>query len=102
MIPYVNIWLYDIEHMDPQKHKEYTGLGNELMLKKLAELASRGASIVVKTPIVPDYTDSMENIAATVRFIRTLGECGQPVSTAALLFFHALKIPRPGRPATGV
>ena len=42
MILYVNIWLYDIEHMDPQKRKEYTDLGNELMLKNLAEFASRG------------------------------------------------------------
>lgn len=74
MIPHVDMWLYDIKHMDPQKHKGYTGVDNRLILDNLEKLASRAKAIVIKTPIVPGYTDSAENIEAIARFIQALGE----------------------------
>lgn len=72
ILPYVDMWLYDIKHMDSEKHKEYTGVGNELILENLKKLASRGASLIIKTPVVPGHNDSEENIEATAKFIKGL------------------------------
>lgn len=73
IMPYVDMFLVDIKHMDSDKHKEYTGVGNELILENIKKLATSGIPIIVRTPIVPGYTDSEENIDATAKFISQLG-----------------------------
>jgi pyruvate formate lyase activating enzyme len=64
---------YDIKHMDSKKHKEYTGVGNELILENAVKIASRGIPLVVRTPVVPGYNDDVENIEKTAEFISQLG-----------------------------
>jgi pyruvate formate lyase activating enzyme len=74
MLPYVDMMLYDIKHMDSEKHREYTGVGNELILKNLSKLAAYGAPpLIVRTPIVPGYTDSRQNMEAIAEFVSQLG-----------------------------
>lgn len=74
MLPYVDIMLYDIKHMDSEKHREYTGVGNELILKNLRALAARDTlPLIIRTPVVPGYTDSTENMEAMADFIAQLG-----------------------------
>lgn len=73
MLPYVDMMLYDIKHMDSKKHKEYTGVGNELLLQNLKKLASCGVPLIIRTPVVPGFTDSVENIDATAEFVSQLG-----------------------------
>ena len=38
ILEYVDLVLYDMKHMDPLKHKEYTGLSNENILSNLKKL----------------------------------------------------------------
>ena len=45
IIPYVDTWLYDIKVMDDDKHREYMGMGNALILDNLRRLAAAGARI---------------------------------------------------------
>lgn len=73
LIPFVDLWLCDIKHIDSKKHEEYTGVGNEIILENIKNLALNGASLVIKTPIVPGYTDSIENIQGISKFIQGLG-----------------------------
>ena len=35
VLPHVDLFLYDIKHMDTAKHKEYVGVGNERILENL-------------------------------------------------------------------
>ena len=66
----------DIKHMDSAKHREFTGVGNELIhenIRKTAELcAANGVPLVIRTPIVAGYNDDKENIRATGAFIKSL------------------------------
>lgn len=73
MLPYVDMMLYDIKHIDSKKHKEYTGVGNELLLENLKKLASCGVPLIIRTPVVPGFTDSVENIDAITEFVSQLG-----------------------------
>lgn len=85
----VDLLLYDFKHMDPMKHKKYTGVSNRLMLDN-ARRVSHKLSIPVwaRIPIIPGYNDSPENIEATARFIaEELGNCVKRVS---LLPYHRL------------
>ena len=72
LLPYVDFFLWDIKHMDPERHKELTGASNELILRNLRAVSERGTPIYLRIPIMPGLNDSPENIAATCEFARGL------------------------------
>lgn len=65
----------DIKHMDSDKHKEKTGVGNELILKNISELAKSDwkGRLVLRTPIIKDYNDNEENMHKTADFMDANG-----------------------------
>jgi pyruvate formate lyase activating enzyme len=65
----VSMVLYDLKVMDPKEHLEYTGVPLEQVLSNAKILAESGLRIWIRTPIIPGYTDSEENIRAISRFI---------------------------------
>jgi pyruvate formate lyase activating enzyme len=67
---HTDLVITDIKHMDTIKHREYTGAGNELILKNIIKTIELGKKTVIRTPIVPGYNDNEENILAIGHFIR--------------------------------
>lgn len=70
LLPYVDLVLYDIKLIDSQKHKEYTGVPNDLILENIKFIAKQGNEIWIRTPIIPDHTDDEQNIRAIAQFIK--------------------------------
>lgn len=67
VMPLVDLFLYDIKETDPERHREYTGVSNEIILANLRALHAHGASILLRCPLVPGYnnrTDHFEALAA--------------------------------------
>jgi len=62
IIKYVDITLYDIKHMNPLKHKAYTGASNELILGNVRRMGQKKMPIVIRLAIIPKINDSKENI----------------------------------------
>jgi pyruvate formate lyase activating enzyme len=58
--------------MDPDKHKEFTGVSNELILENARLLSARNIPLYIRIPLIPGYNDSEENIRATCEFARGL------------------------------
>ena len=76
LLPYVDILLYDLKEIEPAKHQQFTGSGNEKILAN-AVFAARfrkdhiyPKTIWVRTPVIPGMTDTAENIRGLGRFIR--------------------------------
>ncbi len=44
ILPYLDLYLMDIKHTNPAKHKEFTGRSNELMLENARRVAVFPAS----------------------------------------------------------
>ncbi len=57
-LPYVDLFLYDYKETSPEKHSEYTGVDNSLILDNLSRLNEAGAKIVLRCPIIPGYNDT--------------------------------------------
>ncbi len=68
----VDLFLFDLKLIDPAAHKYYTGVSNEIILANLAALAKLGCNIDVRLPLIPDITDTMENLEAVAAFLRPL------------------------------
>ncbi len=55
VLPYTDLFLYDIKAIDPAVHKMCTSVGNEVILSNLAFLDETGVDIEIRIPYVPNY-----------------------------------------------
>ena len=62
--------LYDLKCMDDARHKEGTGVSNKHILENAKNLVRENKRIQFRTPLIPGFNDSPEDIEATARFIR--------------------------------
>lgn len=76
--------LFDLKHMDPEKHRAYTGADNALILRNLERCVRSGCEVFIRIPVIPGYNDSEENLRATADFIRDL----DPALHVDLLPYH--------------
>ena len=70
--------------MDPQRHKQHTGVSNRLILDNLRRLAQTGVEINIRIPVIPGINDDDANIDRTGDFISAL----KVVRDVSLLPFH--------------
>jgi pyruvate formate lyase activating enzyme len=74
-LAYTDILLYDVKIAGSDRHKQFTGVGNELILKNLevaARWAAGGGRLWIRTPIIPGASDSDENIRAIGKILAVL------------------------------
>lgn len=71
---YINTLMYDIKCVDSDLHKEFTGVGNEIILENLKAVREMypKLSIRVRTPVIPGFNDTVQEIEAIAAFIRDL------------------------------
>ena len=72
ILPYLDLFLMDIKHMDSAKHKEYTGADNERILRNAKTLAESGVELIIRTPVIPGFNDTAEEIRAISKFAASL------------------------------
>jgi len=89
-LPFVDLALCDLKHMDPIAHKRYTGAGNRRILENLRTVADSEIPVVVRIPVVPEHNGTEENLRATARFIADV--LGDHVIQVQLLPFHKLGV----------
>lgn len=61
--------LLDLKLMDENKHRKYTGVGLEQILRNAKILAKLGIPAWIRTPVIPGHTDEAENIRRVASFI---------------------------------
>ena len=58
----VDLILYDLKLLDEEEHVKYTGVSLELILDNLRYLCKKNKEIIIRIPIIPSITDTLENI----------------------------------------
>jgi pyruvate formate lyase activating enzyme len=64
--------LIDLKLMDSDKHRLYTGVGNELILENIRRVAETGHPFVIRIPLIEGINADEENIEATAQFLSSL------------------------------
>jgi pyruvate formate lyase activating enzyme len=83
-LSYTDLVLYDIKHMDPEAHREGTGVTNELVLENLQRIISCGKNRVwIRVPVITGFNDSPENIERVAQLASRL-----KVEKVSLLTYH--------------
>ena len=78
-----DLFLVDLKVMDPEKHKRYTGVSNELILSNLHLIASLGVPFQIRIPLIEGINTDEANIEATAQYIKQLRP-SLPSSTGGL------------------
>lgn len=88
VLPYTDIIISDIKHMDTNVHRKHTGRENHLILENLKKLADLNKEIILRIPVIPSVNDGKDNLEKTADFI--LNEMDGKVRTLQLLSFMRL------------
>lgn len=69
---YCSMIMFDIKSMDSEKHAKYTGHGNERILENFTAIreAYPKLTIRVRTPVIPGFNDTEEDIQEIVDFLK--------------------------------
>ena len=70
ILPYVDVFLYDIKVMDPEDHKKYIGVDNSLILENLKKLSDEGAGLYIRLPIIQQVNATDEHIESVIHFLK--------------------------------
>jgi glycyl-radical enzyme activating protein/glucokinase-like ROK family protein len=98
LLPHLDLVLFDLKHMDPEVHRDWTGMDNEVILSNLRHMAEIKAPVAVRVPLIPGFNADAESLSAIARFVAEQPGLQKHVS---LLPFHALgktKYAQLGRP----
>jgi len=72
-LKYSDLVLYDIKHMDAERHQLYTGVSNRVILHNLQRADERKTtSIIIRYPLIPGYNNDTKNLKTMVKFIKHL------------------------------
>jgi len=86
ILPDTDLFLYDFKCFDSERHKRYTGVGNELILENLAMLLRSGKPVWIRIPIIPSVNDTVEEMQQIKAFF---DRHGAP-EKIELLPYHAM------------
>ena len=84
VIPYADLFLYDIKAADPEVHIKCTGRDNRMILDNLRYLSDRGCLIEIRYPYVPGWND--KECGSIAGFLR-----GMPgITKVKILGYHKM------------
>lgn len=85
ILPFTDLFLYDIKAYNSALHRRLTGCGNERILENLTRLDHAGKEIVIRMPLIAGVNDTREELAGSTEILRKL----KNVSLVEILPYHA-------------
>lgn len=85
VLPFTDLFLFDIKHLDPQNHQRLTGVSNELILSNLRWLHEKSAHVILRLPLVPGLNMDTENLHSLAELVDELG-----IEEVNLIPFHQM------------
>ena len=88
VLPYTDLIISDLKHMNSKIHKKYTGVPNEHILENLKRLADGHRELILRIPVIPGVNDDRQNMEEAADFM--IRELQGNVRTLQLLSFMRL------------
>ena len=69
MAPFVDLFLFDLKHIDSQRHYEWTGVRNELIIENVKWLLGNNKNVKIRMPLLKGVNDRREDIEGIVKLL---------------------------------
>lgn len=86
LLPWLDLAMCDLKHVDPEKHKRFTGISNERILENLRRIGLSGMPLIIRVPVVPTFNATPMEIAMIAAYAATI----PGVEQLHLLPYHRL------------
>jgi pyruvate formate lyase activating enzyme len=93
VLEHLDYVLYDLKHMDSNRHLQGTGVDNRIILENAKRLGASGKPVRIRLPLIPDFNDSEENVRATAEFIAEFSN----LEALDILPYHRMGEPKWGQ-----
>lgn len=90
LIALTDLVMLDIKHIDPEKHKEITGMDNKSILEFAKYLDSKNVTIWIRHTVVKGITDNPEDLVRLGEFIG----CLKNLKAVDVLPYHTMGVPK--------
>ncbi len=72
ILPYTDLFLFDIKAYTEKLHLELTGQSNQNILENIFKLQKSGAKVWVRIPLIPGLNDNREELEAICTFLQSM------------------------------
>jgi pyruvate formate lyase activating enzyme len=69
ILPYTDLFLFDLKHLDSASHEKYTGVPNSLILGNFKLLLDSGKDIIIRIPVIPGKNDDSDHLEKLRHFL---------------------------------
>jgi pyruvate formate lyase activating enzyme len=98
ILNFTDLVLYDVKHPNSARHREATGVPNERILDNLRKtVAKPGLKVWVRHPVIPQFSDSEEELEELCKLILTLKPSVEKISLLPYHKFGELKYAAMGK-----
>lgn len=73
LFPYIDQLIMDCKHWDSEKHKKYTGVSMDIVLRNLRKAAKGHEKVDIRVPLIGGVNDSEEDMENFVSLFKSLG-----------------------------
>lgn len=84
LLPYLDVYLMDIKHINSEKHRLFTSQPNERILENAKKIAKDAKRLIIRVPVIPGFNDTVEEITDIAKFAKSLDN----VTEIHLLPYH--------------
>jgi pyruvate formate lyase activating enzyme len=71
ILPYTDLFLFDIKHLDEAIHASATGVSNQLIISNYLYLLENAREVNLRIPIIPGFNNNPQYITRLIEFITT-------------------------------
>lgn len=69
LAPFVDLFLFDIKHIDSERHYEWTGVRNERIIENVKWLLGNNKNVKIRMPLLKGVNDRREDIEGIVKLL---------------------------------
>jgi pyruvate formate lyase activating enzyme len=84
---HTDLFLFDLKLMDYDRHKEFTGVGNQRILENADFLLDKGVELIIRIPVIPEINDGDKELNAMIAFLSSRKE---KIKDVHLLPYHKI------------
>jgi pyruvate formate lyase activating enzyme len=74
ILPFTDLFLFDLKLIEPDEHLKYTGKTNEIILSNLKFLAESNTNVIIRIPLINGITSTAENLKGILDLLTGFGK----------------------------
>jgi pyruvate formate lyase activating enzyme len=87
ILPYTDLFLFDLKHYDTDKHQAATGKSNKVILENLQFLVQSGKKVQIRIPVIPEFNFSDKDLFEIISLLKSLNG---KIERVDLLPYHTI------------